>query len=316
MHIIGHSLGSHIAGYAGERIKNLGRITGLDPAGPYFENTDPKVRLDETDALFVDVIHTDGAPIYYIGLGLLQPSGHVDFYPNGGLEQPKCVSSSSKITNGIYNLAFLDYDQFEQVSGCSHLIAVHVFTDSILNKACKYASYPCANQDDFNAGKCLKCGSSGCNQMGYWATPKRDVGSLYLKTQDADQYPYCQHHYLITLNSNSLPKQAQTCGKFTIELEGELGKSSVIQIENGDKTLKAGSSDAYLVEVSNHLGGSIKKAWIKFTKTTTLLSSWLYDNQWSFKSIVVTSGDDQIYTRLCSSTEYISNDNTVEFTPC
>ncbi|PRD35115.1 UNVERIFIED_CONTAM: Pnlip [Trichonephila clavipes] len=27
-HIIGHSLGSHIAGYTGERLKTLGRITG------------------------------------------------------------------------------------------------------------------------------------------------------------------------------------------------------------------------------------------------------------------------------------------------
>jgi len=28
VHIIGHSLGAHIAGYAGERTQNLGRITG------------------------------------------------------------------------------------------------------------------------------------------------------------------------------------------------------------------------------------------------------------------------------------------------
>jgi hypothetical protein len=57
-HIIGHSLGAHTAGYAGERIPNLGRITGLDPAGPYFENTPTRVRLDETDANFVEAIHT------------------------------------------------------------------------------------------------------------------------------------------------------------------------------------------------------------------------------------------------------------------
>ncbi|WAR22863.1 LIPR2-like protein, partial [Mya arenaria] len=60
VHLIGHSLGSHISGYAGERIHGLGRITGLDPAGPLFENKDARVRLDPTDALFVDAIHTDG----------------------------------------------------------------------------------------------------------------------------------------------------------------------------------------------------------------------------------------------------------------
>jgi hypothetical protein len=63
---------------------------GLDPAEPHFSKTDPIVRLDPTDADFVDVIHTDAGPFLSGGLGILQPVGHVDFYPNGGIEQPGC----------------------------------------------------------------------------------------------------------------------------------------------------------------------------------------------------------------------------------
>lgn len=36
---------------------------GLDPAEPCFQGTPELVRLDPSDAQFVDVIHTDGAPI-------------------------------------------------------------------------------------------------------------------------------------------------------------------------------------------------------------------------------------------------------------
>ncbi|CAN7947834.1 unnamed protein product, partial [Ixodes pacificus] len=63
-HILGHSLGSHAAGYAGERLKRLGRITGMDPAEPYFEKMPKEVRIDPTDAGFVDIVHTDGASFF------------------------------------------------------------------------------------------------------------------------------------------------------------------------------------------------------------------------------------------------------------
>ena len=59
VHIIGHSMGAHIASYAANSLPNLPRITGLDPAGPMFANMPPAVRLDEKDAKFVDVVHTN-----------------------------------------------------------------------------------------------------------------------------------------------------------------------------------------------------------------------------------------------------------------
>lgn len=38
-------------------------FSGLDPAEPCFQGTPEEVRLDPSDAMFVDVIHTDIAPI-------------------------------------------------------------------------------------------------------------------------------------------------------------------------------------------------------------------------------------------------------------
>jgi hypothetical protein len=49
----------------------------LDPAGPLFENYDKRVRLDSTDAIFVDVIHSNGDSLLMGGLGSWEPIGHL-----------------------------------------------------------------------------------------------------------------------------------------------------------------------------------------------------------------------------------------------
>lgn len=51
VHLIGHSLGAHLSAYAAEKVPNIGRITALDPAEPYFQGMPTQVRLDPSDAL-------------------------------------------------------------------------------------------------------------------------------------------------------------------------------------------------------------------------------------------------------------------------
>lgn len=60
VHLIGHSLGAHIAGNVGRLMGGkLGRVTGLDPAAPlYIQWSTDAIQL--TDATFVDIIHTNG----------------------------------------------------------------------------------------------------------------------------------------------------------------------------------------------------------------------------------------------------------------
>ena len=71
---------------------------GLDPAGPYFEGTTKRVRLDPSDAIYVDAIHTDGDPFLKAGWGMIEPVAHADFYPNGGVDQPGCPGND--VDNG------------------------------------------------------------------------------------------------------------------------------------------------------------------------------------------------------------------------
>ncbi|CAK1580964.1 unnamed protein product [Parnassius mnemosyne] len=87
MHLVGHSLGAHVVGNAGRTLHGqVARITGLDPAGPLWNINSQRLR--ETDAIYVEAIHTDGGKY-----GLIEPVATADFYPNGGVSQPGCVTN-------------------------------------------------------------------------------------------------------------------------------------------------------------------------------------------------------------------------------
>lgn len=92
--VTAHSLGAQVAGCVGKAIKNMtyskiGRITALDPAKPLFELIDlsDEGKLTKADAELVVVVHTAGGVF-----GYLHSSGHIDFFPNGGIpSQPGCA---------------------------------------------------------------------------------------------------------------------------------------------------------------------------------------------------------------------------------
>ena len=76
IHCIGHSLGSHLCAHASNAAEiRFNRITGMDPAGLFFEDTDPRVRLDATDADFVDAIHTNTASLLNASIGIVMRVG-------------------------------------------------------------------------------------------------------------------------------------------------------------------------------------------------------------------------------------------------
>ncbi|XP_046993990.1 lipase member H-like [Schistocerca americana] len=130
MQLVGHSLGAHVCGVAGNRVTagRLNRITGMDPAAPLFGSESAADRLDASDAGFVQVIHTNGGL-----LGWYDAMGTADFYPNGGKFQPGC--------------------DFDVTGACSHGRSTEFFAESITTGT-GFKAYQCGSWDDFNAGNC------------------------------------------------------------------------------------------------------------------------------------------------------------------
>ncbi|KAK7869887.1 hypothetical protein R5R35_006689 [Gryllus longicercus] len=239
VHIIGFSLGAHVAGFAGAELRNLSRITGLDPAGPLFEGQDPRARLDESDADFVDVIHSNGENLILGGLGSWQPMGHVDFYPNGGRMQKGC----SNLFVGAVSDILWSASDIEGRSLCNHRRAYKFFTDSV-SPRCHFPAFPCASYEDFLAGTCFPCsGARRCGNMGYYADRSSGRGALFLVTRDEE--PFCAHQYSVRLESAAGEAGAPSSyGSLHITLAGDApGLNETFPLtQKEDEQLKPGQS--------------------------------------------------------------------------
>ncbi|KAL3868055.1 hypothetical protein ACJMK2_040893, partial [Sinanodonta woodiana] len=260
-HIIGHSLGAHISGYAGERLHKLGRITGLDPAEPNFQYKDKMVRLDPTDATFVDVIHTDGKSIVLLGFGMIQPVGHVDFYPNGGLSQPGC---STVNLLGQYNYV-----------ACNHLRAIEYFTESI-NSACPYQAYKCQSYADFERGACMPCFGGGCGYMGFYANrakPPSDTTNVIYFLNTGSSNPFCRYHYKIKLSSGNESDAVTGRGQLVVNLMGSNGQQGQQHLTYGNIDIEPGVTYGFVVTSRNDIG-TVNNATVTWHESSSLLD-WL-----------------------------------------
>uniref|UniRef100_A0A1B0D0W3 Uncharacterized protein n=1 Tax=Phlebotomus papatasi TaxID=29031 RepID=A0A1B0D0W3_PHLPP len=133
--VVGHSLGAHIAGLAGKNTQGTGRlgvIVGLDAALPLFSVDQPAQRLHNSDADYVESIHTNAGL-----LGFDQPLGDASFYPNFGRSQPGC---------GI-----------DIAGNCAHSRAHQFFAESITSDRGFWARQ-CRNYNDILQENCVAAG--------------------------------------------------------------------------------------------------------------------------------------------------------------
>ncbi|XP_046743815.1 phospholipase A1-like [Diprion similis] len=157
LHIVGHSMGAQVSGYAGRYANfSLPKIVGLDPASFMFYTDLEHVKSGDAD--FVQIIHTDAGVI-----GISLQTGDVDFYPNGGTElQPGCLLIPEV---------------------CSHLRACFYYAESVRNETA-FIGRACDSNSAFKEGS---CDSNDVVVMGY-ATPTTATGAYYLETNSDTPY--------------------------------------------------------------------------------------------------------------------------------
>ncbi|KAH9492589.1 Inactive pancreatic lipase- protein 1 [Bulinus truncatus] len=313
-HIIGHSLGSHISGYAGERIPGLGRITGLDPAGPYYENTDPVVRLDPSDAVFVDAIHSDSESLIQFGLGMREPVAHLDFYPNLGRDQPGCTR------NPFTQIAEWGLVQgTAEVVACNHFRAVHFFIESV-NTQCPFMGYPCNTEEDFTSGKCNSCGIVGCAYMGLHADrnipPRGQTRKIYFST--AAHKPFCQYHLDVSVKIASGTGQTER-GQLYAVFTGDKGSTEKILLNESAMDFHVGTLYNFKVGTAKDVG-NVQSVTLSFTHIAPLLNplEWdilgLRDPKLYIQEVDVDRKEANIKTRLCTGGLSVQSDHSIVIT--
>ncbi|NXK54295.1 LIPR2 protein, partial [Chauna torquata] len=255
-------------------------LSGLDPAQPYFQDTPIEVRLDDSDAEFVDVIHTDTAPtIPNLGFGMSTPIGHLDFYPNGGVEMPGCGK------NAVSDVVDLDsiWEGTRNFLACNHLRSLKYYSDSIIFPN-GFLGYPCTSYDAFQTEGCFPCPQEGCPNMGHFADKFKgkvdnSFPNLYLNTGEDNDFALWRYKVSVTLSGKTEVK-----GYVNIALYGSGGNTRQHQIFTG--TLQPGNTYTNFVDAEVNIGTVTK---VKFLWNNNVINPTL--PQLGATTVTVQSGE-------------------------
>ncbi|XP_061883641.1 LOW QUALITY PROTEIN: lipoprotein lipase [Entelurus aequoreus] len=276
LHLIGYSLGAHVAGFAGSHAANkVGRITGLDPAGPDFEGEHRQRRLSPDDAAFVDVLHTFTGDSLGLSIGIQQPVGHVDIYPNGGSFQPGC-----NLRGALENIAHFGLFAITDAVKCEHERSVYLFIDSLLNQQGASKVYRCGNNHMFERGICLSCRKSRCNTLGYTISKVHKVRNVQMYTRTTASMPFRVYHYQLKIHMSCKLKRCETESSLSFSLFGTKGEAEKLQFNVKEK-MASNKTHSFLLVTEKDVGDLLmvtfkweeSKGWSS-TSMVEMLSAW------------------------------------------
>uniref|UniRef100_A0A8C9A1X9 Triacylglycerol lipase n=1 Tax=Prolemur simus TaxID=1328070 RepID=A0A8C9A1X9_PROSS len=289
VHLIGHSLGAHVAGEAGSRTPGVGRITGkASGAGPHV----------------LSLVTPECAPLIpFLGFGTNQLVGHLDFFPNGGENMPGCKK------NALSQIVDLDgiWAGTRDFVACNHLRSYKYYSESILNPD-RFAAYPCASYKSFQSNKCFPCPDQGCPQMGHYADKfagktSEEQQKFFLNTGDASNFARWRYGVSITLSGRT------ATGRVKVALFGDKGNTHQYEVFRYG-IIKPGTTHTSEFDAQLDVG-TLEK--VKFLWNNNVVNPTL--PKVGAAKITVQKGEEQTVYNFCSE-DTVREDVLLTVTPC
>lgn len=119
------------------------------------------------------------------------------------------------------------------------------------------------------------------------------------------------------MESNDLSSQKQAKGLFTVILKNSLGQfSEKLTIDDSETVFKPNLITNRLLALNQKLNGNITRLIVSYSRTTSIFNRWLYDLEWSFRSIELFDSETQTKAKFCPQNILIQSSNQVEFYLC
>lgn len=145
---------------------------------------------------------------FNLGYGMESPCGHIDFYPNGGFDQPGCSLFDMPVS--LDNMDTARDTMGRHLVACSHNRGIELYIESLRSSQCQLVAHRCDSYEAFEQGRCFDCGLLGqnCAILGERAIeykpliatqpPENEEGELkhmkfYLHT--GKKSPFCRRHF-------------------------------------------------------------------------------------------------------------------------
>ncbi|KAJ8954287.1 hypothetical protein NQ318_005870 [Aromia moschata] len=260
VHIVGHGVGAHIAGYVGATYNNIKKITGLDPNGPRFEGMPDIVKLNPTCAKYVEVIHTDAFDSR--SEGTKEAMGHSDFYINDANLQPGCPENTT--FDGVISVDRSNLNEGKYYPD----VVTKGPSKAISDVKCVFLGIKCDSYEDFTKGKCISCNKtdSTCRTFGlkqYKSSIQKST--FFLNT--ADHAPYCMFEYKISVFVKNENKKFNGYFDFIlVDDKADVAEASLSDPVSNYRDIISGGSNTYIYYARPPKIGKIKEARVRWNE--------------------------------------------------